>query len=277
MRKGFTIEVFPPKEHSKVNSTLSRLIEFKEFGAEFISVTYRQGGEEFTGKVADYVQREVNSKGIAHLTCAGMSKENIATELNYLQSHNVTGILALRGDLAEDRQTSDFHYATDLMQFINDYNFGFDLYAACYPEGHPESKNIDEDIIVMKKKAELGCKGFATQLFYDNDNYLRFVEKVRKYGVFTPIFAGIMPVTSIASMTRMAELSGCVYPKEILAFAEKYKNSKEDMYKAGIDYSVRQIRELVREGTESIHLYSMNNPDITRDILRGIDDLFPNI
>ncbi len=273
---SFSIEVFPPKDSSNIDKVLDNLKHFAQFKPEFISVTYRKGGEEFTGKVAGYIQNELHINGIAHLTCAGMDKAAALRELTYLKQNGISRVLALRGDLSEDRPTMDFRYATDMMRFINEVG-GFDLYGACYPEGHPESDNFDEDIEVMKKKADLGVKAFISQLFYDNEDFYRMLDKLHKVGVTVPVEAGIMPLTNVKQIFRTVTLSGCKLPSKLTRLASRFENNPEAMYQAGVNYAVEQITDLLISGVKGIHLYSMNNPKLAADILEEIRPIMDGV
>lgn len=268
----FSIEVFPPKDDSEANKIYDRLKEFALLNPDYISVTYRKGGEKFTAEVTSYIQNQLGIHGVAHLTCTWATRATMRDTLDKLKQKGITKILSLRGDLSEGVRTKDFTYATDLIEFINSYG-GFDIYVACYPEGHPDSKNLSEDLMVMKKKADLGVKNFVTQLFFDNEDFYRMRDSMQAWGIDAKIQAGIMPLTNIRQILRIVSLSGVKMPAKLTKMVQKYESQPEALYQAGINYAIEQISDLLLNGTEGIHLYSMNNPRLAQTILASIRPL----
>lgn len=265
----FSIEVFPPKDDSEANKIYSRLAEFSNINPDYISVTYRKGGERFTGEVTSYIQNELGIPGVAHLTCTWARRNEMQATLDDLKTKGIKRILALRGDLSEGVGIKDFKYATDLIEFINGYG-GFEVFVTCYPEGHPDSADFSEDIAVMKKKADLGVTNFVSQLFFDNEDFYRMVESMRAYGIFTPVQAGIMPITNVKQIMRIVTLSGAKLPRKLTRMIQRFENNPDALYQAGLNYAVEQISDLVINGTDGIHLYSMNNPKVASYIFENI-------
>ncbi len=169
---SYTFEIFPPKGNKSTEATYGVIDSLVSFNPDLISVTYGAGGSsrDNTVEIASGIQNKYNVCGVAHLTCVGTTRENIRGILNELKANNVRNILALRGDLPAGAELGDFHHASELIKFIKDeYGDDFDVFAACYPEKHPEANSVEEDLIHLKEKCELGLKGLISQLFFDND------------------------------------------------------------------------------------------------------------
>lgn len=265
----FSIEVFPPKDNSEASKIYDKLAGFSALNPDYISVTYRKGGEKFTGEVASFIQTELNIPSVAHLTCTGVTKASIKSTLDDLKAKGIKRILALRGDLTEGAQPKDFRYATDLIEFINAYG-GFEVFVTCYPEGHPDSKDFGEDLFVMKKKAELGVGNFITQLFFDNEDFYNMVDKMRGNNIKTPVQAGIMPLTNVKQILRIVSLAGTKLPTKLIRMVQRFENNPEALKQAGLNFAVEQISDLLINGADGIHLYSMNNPSIASYIFENI-------
>ena len=265
----FSIEVFPPKDDSEANKIYGRLAEFSSIKPDYISVTYRKGGEKFTGEVTGCIQNELGIPGVAHLTCTWAKRAEMKATLDDLRAKGIGRILALRGDLTDGAEIKDFKYATDLIEFINGYG-GFEVFVTCYPEGHPDSADRAQDLMVMKKKAELGVVNFVSQLFFDNGDFYRMVEQMRAYDIDTPVQAGIMPLTNVRQILRIVALSGAKLPPKLTKMVQRFENNPEALFQAGLNYAVEQISDLIIGGADGIHLYSMNNPKVAAYIFANI-------
>lgn len=270
----FSLEVFPPKDSVAVEEIYNSLGQFALIKPDFISVTYGAGGSSqgLTAEISSYISTRLNIPSVAHLTCVGATKDNIGNILARLQSLGVKNILALRGDLPQGESLGDFKHATDLIEFINDFG-GFEVSAACYPEGHTESPDFAFDVEVAKRKYDLGVKRFVSQLFFDNEDFYRMAEEFKKEGIDAQISAGIMPVTNAKQIYRIVSLSGAKLPAKITKAVAKFENNPEALYQAGINYAVDQITDLVANGADGIHLYSMNKPKTATDIFNNIKNI----
>ena len=186
----------------------------------------------------------------------------------------IENILALRGDIPEGMvvENPDYKYASDLTKEIRDFG-GFCIGGACYPEGHPESENSREDILNLKKKVDAGCQFLTTQMFFDNNVLYNFMYKIREAGITVPIVAGIMPVTNGKQISRICRLSGTILPARFKAIVDKWGTDKEAMTQAGIAYATDQIIDLLANGINGIHVYSMNNPFVAREIQKNLKSL----
>ena len=270
----FSLEIFPPKISDGIEKIYGCLAGMSKLLPDFISVTYSAGQAKkgLTTEVSYYLQNTYGIPAVAHLTCAGQTRESINEALEEMKNAGVKSILALRGDLTADKKVTDLVHATDLMEQINAFG-EFDLYGACYPEGHVESPSFDQDIQVMKMKNDLGVKTFLSQLFFDNKDFLNMRDKATAAGVTAVLSAGIMPITSAKQIVRMVQLSGAKIPPKVAKMLSKYENNETALCKAGMDFAVKQIRSLVKEGVRSIHLYTMNNIHTAEYIRAGIEDL----
>ncbi|MBO4540059.1 MAG: methylenetetrahydrofolate reductase [Clostridia bacterium] len=271
---NFSLEIFPPKQTDGIEKIYGCLADMSKTLPDFISVTYSAGQAKkgLTTEVCEYLQNTYGIPAVAHLTCAGQTKKSVRDALTEMKSRGIKSILALRGDLTAEKKVSDLVHATDLMEEI--IAFGdFDIYGACYPEGHVESPSFDNDISVMKIKNDLGVKEFLSQLFLDNKDFLNMRDKAVKAGVTAPISAGIMPVTSAKQIMRMVQLSGAKIPTKVSKFLSKYENDESALRKVGLEYAIKQIRALEKEGVTSIHLYTMNNYQTAAYVRAGISDL----
>lgn len=267
-----SVEIFPPKASGNTNNTLDAAKKIWELSPDYISITRGAGGSTVgmdSVDIADKMKNEFGIRTLAHLTCINSDKGNIDKLLDRLQGIGVGDILALRGDLTPDTQDlkRDFHYATDLIEYIKNRG-GFRVCAACYPEGHSESNSFAEDLQVMKLKAELGITHFITQLFYDNNDFFALLEHMQKMGIPTPIQAGIMPLTNINILNRIVRLSGAKIPPVLAKLISRYQDDAPSLYSAGIDYSINQIIELIDAGVRGVHLYAMNNAELASAIAK---------
>ena len=272
----FSIEVFPPKKDSPIESIYSKLEELCSLKPDFISVTYGAGGSgahSRTCEIASKIKNEYGIESVAHLTCVNNTKADIDTTLEDFKAHNIENILALRGDRIEGVEPKkDFVYASDLCAYIKAKG-GFDIGGACYPEVHLEAENEIEDILNLRKKTEAGAEHLISQLFFDNEAYYRFIECCRIAQINVPIEAGIMPVTNKKQIERMVSLCGASLPAKFSKIMQKYESKPEALVDAGIAYAVEQIVDLITNGVDGIHLYAMNNPYVARKIHEAVSSL----
>ena len=258
-----SFEVFPPKRTAPVNTIYQTLDRLHILAPDFISVTYGAGGSEncqATLDIASSIKNDYHIESVAHLPCIGLSKESVRQQLCKLKSAGIENILALRGDIpAGLNYSGDFPHASDLIRYIRECG-DFNILAACYPEGHTESKNIFDDITHLRTKVEAGADHLITQLFFDNNYFYRFRERCRLAGIHVPIEAGIMPVANKKQIERMVSLCGVNLPDKFITMMARYEHDPEAMCDAGIAYAVNQIVDLIAHGADGIHLYTMNNP-----------------
>ncbi len=275
----FSFEIFPPKKTSSVETIYNTLEELKDLKPAFISVTYGAGGtmteagHSKTCEIASIIKNKYNVTPVAHLTCVNSTKEQVEAELNALKANGIENILALRGDINPDvPRCYDFAHASDLVEFIKARG-DFHISGACYPEGHADAESKVQDILNLKKKVDAGATHLMSQLFFDNTHFYDFLEKARIAGVNVPIEAGIMPVTNKSQIERMVTMCGASLPQKFVKIMQKFENNPEALRDAGIAYAIDQIVDLISNGVDGIHLYTMNNPYIARKISEAVGNL----
>ena len=272
----FSFEVFPPKKDKPIESIYETLDELGKLRPDFISVTYGAAGNVAntdTIDIAGNIQKKYGIQSIAHLTCVHASYENIDQILNDLQERGVDNILALRGDIVEGMEPkSDFKHASDLAKYIKKKG-GFHVSGACYPEVHQDAKDAIEDIRNLKIKVDAGVEHLISQLFFDNNVFYNFIEKTRIAGINVPIEAGIMPVTNKKQIERMVTMCGASLPAKFTKMMQRFDGKPEAMRDAGIAYAIDQIIDLVANGVDGVHIYTMNNPYVARRIAEGVESI----
>ena len=275
-RAILSFEVFPPKKTSPIESVYDKLKEICALKPDFISVTYGAGGtggHSRTCEIASKIKNELGVESVAHLTCVNSTKQNIDETLEDFRQHNIENILALRGDYIDGVEPKkDFLYASELCSYIRTKG-DFDLGGACYPEVHLEAENEVEDVLNLKRKVDCGAEHLISQLFFDNSVFYRFIERTKIAGINVPIEAGIMPVTNKSQIERMVSMCGASLPVKFSKVMQKYENKPEALRDAGIAYAVEQIVDLLANGVDGIHLYTMNNPYVARKITEAVESL----
>ncbi len=273
-RTVLSFEVFPPKKDGSINTIYSTLEQLSDLHPDFISVTYGAGGSAAgcsTRELATFIKERCGTEAVAHLTCVNSTKEDIDRIIKEFEVHGIENVLALRGDITPDHPPKDdFRYASDLIRYMkarSSLNFS----GACYPECHSEAKNMVEDIRNLKIKVDAGADHLISQLFFDNNVFYDFIEKVRIAGINVPIEAGIMPCTNAKQIQRMVTMCGASLPQKFTKMIQRYGDNDEAMCDAGIAYAVDQIIDLVASGVDGIHLYTMNNPYIARKISESVE------
>lgn len=272
----FSFEIFPPKKTSPVETIYKTLDELKDLSPDFISVTFSAGGSGNGALSCEIASRIKDNYGITpmiHLPCINYTRNEILSVLSELDKRGIENILALRGDINPDIEPKrQFQYASDLISFIKEHG-DFDIAAACYPEGHIESKSLVTDVLNLRKKVEAGADHLISQLFFDNAAFSNFRENAAIAGINVPIEAGIMPVVNKKQIERMVAMCGASLPSKFSKMMQKYENNPEALRDAGIAYAIDQIVDLLSDGVDGIHLYTMNNPYIARKIYDAISGI----
>lgn len=271
----FSLEVFPPKKTTPIESLYSKLDEFKELNPDYISVTYGAGGTaaDNTCEIASKIKNEYGIETLAHITCVNSNKNQVEAVLKNFKDNNIENVLALRGDIVPDLPPqTDFKYATDLTLFIKEKG-DFTVAGACYPEVHPEAEDEVADIINLKKKVDCGAEFLISQLFFDNNYFYDFEKRCKLAGIDVPIEAGVMPVVNKNQIQRMVSTCGASLPAKFSKIMNRYENNPEALRDAGIAYAIDQCVDLIANGVKGIHLYSMNNPYVARKIIEAIGKL----
>ena len=274
-KPSLSFEVFPPKTSEKFEGVLAAACEIAKLKPSYMSVTYGAGGG--TSEYTTAICRELNERGVtalAHLTCVSSDRSRIELELGNLRAQGIENILALRGDIPEgfDRSRISYGHASELVKEIVEFG-GFCIGGACYPEGHPESANISDDIEGLKKKVDSGCEFLTTQMFFDNNILYNFLYRLLKAGVNVPVVAGIMPVTAAAQIKRLCSISSTALPQRFIRIVDRYGDNPAAMKQAGIAYATEQIIDLFANGINAVHVYSMNKPDVAAAIRCNLSEI----
>ena len=271
-----SFEIFPPKKEAELNNIDATLKTLAQLHPEFISVTFGAGGSSADNKtveLAKKIKRDYGIEPLVHLTCISNSKEEIRQILGQMEDAGLKNVLALRGDMNPNVPAkNDFRYASELVAFIKEQG-DFHVSGACYPEVHLEAPDGIADIRNLKKKVDAGATHLVSQLFFDNNVFYDFLTKVRIAGIDAPVEAGIMPVTNKAQIKRMVTMCGASLPDKFERILEKYGESKEALFDAGMVYAINQIVELISYGVDGIHIFTMNNPVVAGRICDGIKNL----
>ena len=276
----FSFEVFPPRKDMPVDVIYNTLDQLSDIEPDFISVTCGAGGSSVNASermlaVASTIKNKHHRETVAHIPCMNIDKSEAAEIIQKLDNEGIHNILALRGDRVPGVEPkSDFPHAIDLIKFIRETTGDkFKIYAACYPEGHTEATDFDTDLKYLKEKVDAGVDGLISQLFFDNDAYYYFLEKINRLGINLPIEAGIMPVTNKKQIERMVNLCGANLPIKFRHILDRYGDDNEALKDAGIVYALNQIVDLLAHGATGIHLYVMNNVYVARRISEAIHKL----
>lgn len=272
-----SVELFPPKKGSQLENYKAIVGQMAELKPSYISCTYGATGgtSDYTVEIAD----TINSYGIpaiAHLTCASSTKEKVRSVIKELKERNIENILALRGDIPENADfplPDQYHHAIELIGEIKEIG-DFCIGGACYPEGHPEADAMEEDLQHLKEKVDAGCDYLTTQMFFDNNVYYRFLYKALAKGINVPVVPGIMPVTNAAQVKRTISLTGNLVPAKFLSIVDRFGSDPEAMKQAGIAYATEQIIDLIANGVNHIHIYSMNKPDVAGAIMDNLSKIY---
>jgi methylenetetrahydrofolate reductase (NADPH) len=289
MRVGsptFSFEFFPPKTPEAANTLYRTIRDLEAYMPDFVSVTYGAGGStrELTHELVERIRHTTKLDPIPHLTCVCHNKPEIeAILLRYARS-GIGNIFALGGDrpvgMPSDKSQDAFQHAIDLVKFIRRFNNsgthpdrrGFGIGVAGFPEGHPATPNRLTEMDYFKAKVDAGADYIITQLFFHNDDFLDFCDRCALAGIRIPIIAGIMPITSISGLKRMAELAGgACFPAKLLRALQPCQDDPEMVRRVGIQYALEQCHGLLENNVAGIHFYTLNRSDATRIIFDSLD------
>lgn len=267
--RTLSFEVFPPKTSDRMETVLEATEKIAALQPDFMSVTYGAGGgtSQFTVDIAARLQEEYGTTVLPHLTCVSSSKDHVRRMIRIYEEKGLENIMALRGDIpAGGAPCHDYTHAIQLIRDIREIAPDICIGAACYPEGHVEARNRDEDLQYLKEKVDAGVDFLTTQLFYDNTIFYHFLYRAREIGIKVPIIAGIMPITNASQVKRTVEMSGTIVPERFLAMVDRFGGNPDAMKQAGVIYATEQIIDLYAHGIRNIHVYSMNKPEVAAGI-----------
>ena len=271
-----SFEVFPPKPELPLDTIFNTIENLQNLHPDFISVTYGAGGgiRSRSADIASKIKNSYNIEALSHLTCITSTTQDINNILQLLRNENIENILALRGDIPKDTSiitpaNIGFRYASDLISYIKNTD-DICIGAACYPEGHIQMIDKKDDIQNLKLKVDSGVDFLVSQLFFDNNILYSFLEDIRNCGINCPVSAGIMPVFSANLIKKLTIMCGATIPKKLIKILNKYESNPEDLTKAGIAYAITQIQDLIANGIQGIHLYTMNKSDHMQEIMKNV-------
>jgi methylenetetrahydrofolate reductase (NADPH) len=279
-RPVFSFEFFPPRTDEAAEELIEAVGELKDrYHPDFVSVTYGAGGgtRERGISVVERIQAQLGLPTMAHLTCVGHTADELDGVVDELVGHGVSNILALRGDPPKGEREFQVHaggyaHATDLIEHLRARpdlaNLG--IGAACYPEDHPESPSKEDDMRWTLAKQEAGADFFITQLFFDNEDYFRSLERAEAAGITIPIVPGIMPITNVAQVERFTKMCGAKIPPRLMERLEKRRDEPGRVMATGIEWAIDQSIELLDRGVPGLHFYTLNKSEATRTILAGV-------
>lgn len=271
----FSLEFFPPKNRLGFGLLGGAIERMKAVRPDFVSVTYGAGGStrERTLDACDLLHRMGVGPVVAHLTCVGASRPELEEIVDDLYEKGYRNIMCLRGDPPQGETTFTIHpdglkHASDLVELVKSRHPDVCCGVAGYPEKHPEAETLDQDVEHLKQKADAGASFITTQLFFDNAYYFRFLEKCRAAGIMQPIIPGLMPVISRQQIDRIFSLSHGAFPEELARSIDDAGGSGPRAEALGMEWTVRQVDELLRAGAPGVHLYILNRaPTATSPML----------
>ena len=277
---SLSFEVFPPKTTSAFESVKTATEQIAALGPAFVSVTYGAGGgtSKYTLEIARNIRERYGVPTIAHLTCVSSTRELVQERIADMKAAGIENVMALRGDLTPelaqgDRSQWAYHHAVELVRELKESGADFCIGGACYPEVHPESANQKEDILHLKEKVDAGCEFLTTQMFFDNNLFYNFLYKIREAGITVPVLPGIMPITKANQVERAIQLSGSFMPQRFKSLVDKFGENPDAMKQAGIAYATDQIIDLYANGIKTVHVYTMNTPDVAAKILDNLSHI----
>jgi methylenetetrahydrofolate reductase (NADPH) len=279
-RPAFSFEFFPPKPENRAQ-LLETIVALQELKPTYISVTYGAGGStrDLTVELVGSIKRDYGIETMAHLTCVGASKDEIASVVERLAAAGIENVLALRGDPPRGQTDfkpvpDGFRYGAELAAFIK-HRFRLCIAGACYPEKHPECESSDQDLLYLRDKVHAGAEFLITQLFFDNQKYFDFVAKARSIGIGVPIVPGIMPITNLAQVERITKMCGASIPETLLTEMQRVQDKPDAVLALGVAQATAQCLELLHRGAPGIHFYTLNKSAATRMILTAIRTVWP--
>ena len=275
----FSFEFFPPRTDEGVRALFETVEALRPLAPAYVSVTYGAGGStrQRTLELVKRLKRESEVEAMAHVTCVGASRDEIAALLDEVADAGIQNVLALRGDPPRGEPTfvphpEGFAHASELVAFVRSRpdRWRFCVGAAAYPEGHVETPDLAQDLRNLKVKVEAGADFLVTQLFFDNARYFGFVERARAAGIALPIVPGIMPFTNVEQVERFTAMCGASIPPPLRAAMEVRREDAESARELGVAYASLQCADLLRRGAPGVHFYTLNRSTSTRAILAAL-------
>ncbi len=278
-KRTVSFEFFPPKSEAGFEDLFRTIESLKPLRPSYVSVTYGAGGStrRMTVDLVKRIKAEIGIEPMAHLTCVGSTREEIAEILDTLQTDGTENVLPLRGDPPKGQDKFEptaggFSYANELVRFVRE-SYQFCLAGACYPEKHPEAASEDADLDNLKRKVDAGVDFLITNLFFDNADLYRFRDRAVAAGIDVPIVAGIMPIRNVSQIKRFTQMCGASIPDDLLAKIEAVEDDPEAVAQLGMYHASRQCEDLLRNGIAGLHFYTLNRSTATRAIFQEVKSL----
>lgn len=272
-----SLEFFPPKEEAGLETLRQTAGALHKISWDFVSVTYGAGGStrERTAQVSEMLKEDFGFTVMPHLTCVGHSRTELEAIADKLHAEGFRNIMTLRGDPPKGSATfspaqDGLRYANELVSLLKQRHPDFCLGVAGYPEKHPEAPNLEVDLDNLKRKVDAGAAFITTQLFFDNAIYYRFVDRCRAAGIHLPIVPGLMPAASLKQIQRITGMCGAALPSALLRRLEVASENPDVVEIVGIDWTLTQIRDLLRNGAPGYHLYILNRAKAALALAAGL-------
>lgn len=272
-----SFELYPPKTLESEIHLFEHLKELIRLHPQFITCTYGAGGST-RAKTLETLERIIQTYGIpvaSHLTCVGCTVDELREYLRDAQRRGIQHIVAIRGD--PPRGETDFvpvegglRYANELVALIRDEFPQFGIAVGGYPEKHPEAPSLGVDLENLKRKVDAGADVVITQLFYNNEDFLRFRDRYMRAGITAPLVPGILPITNYKQIQRITALCGAQLPQDLLRRLDAYGDDLDGQFAVGVYHAARQVDELIRAGIPGVHFYVLNKSHAAAHICRAL-------
>jgi methylenetetrahydrofolate reductase (NADPH) len=275
-KPAVSFEFFPPKSEEGFRSLYKTIDDLHPLDPSYVSVTYGAGGSTRakTVELVTKIQTDLKLRSMAHLTCVGHTADEIGSILDDLWNAGIRNVLALRGDPPAGQSAfvateGGFAYADQLVKYVRGRH-DFCIGVAGYPEGHPQCLNRTRDLENLKLKVDAGANVIITQLFFDNADFYAFRDKARAMGITVPIIAGIMPILNVSQIKRFISMCGAKIPHPLLTRLESLEHDPDAVYAAGVDHATKQCQDLIANGVDGVHFYTLNKSKATVDICKAL-------
>ncbi len=275
-KRTFSFEFYPPRDEISALDFGINIGQLIKLDPSFVTVTYGAGGstQERTFAIVDYLQNKIGLTCMAHYTCVNASREKVKKDIEYLRSIGIKNLMLLRGDPPKGKSIFEhnkdgFNHASDLISFVKKID-DFCIGAATYPEKHLEAPSIEEDLNNLKIKINSGADFLVTQLFFSNDRYFDFIRLTREHGINCRVIPGIIPITNYKQIKMFAQMTGATIPEDIIQAIEPYQDNPEKIYQIGLDFAIRQCRDLLDKGAPGLHFYTLNKSRAAVEIFESI-------
>lgn len=273
-----SVEVFPPKTEAGDEGLYRALERLQAYQPGFVSCTYGAGGstQGRTREICRRIQSDFQLPATSHFTCVGSTRQELLDWLEQSWQTGVRNIMALRGDPPQGQTEfkaveGGLTHANQLVELIRQHYPEMGIGVAGYPEKHPEAKDLDTDLVNLKRKVDAGADAVFTQLFYENANFLKFRDRCEKLGIQIPVVPGIMPITEFARIKRITSMCGAVFPTSLASRLEAVQHDAQAQFDIGVEFAIQQCRELIDAGVPGMHFYVLNRSESCERILEGLN------